>query len=880
MPGKIKAKIKANIPSGSAAIVLIGLFLIAGIWSYAINHMRDEVATTTSNEIAKNENLVLAMEEQTIRVIRNIDQLLLIIKDQTEQTGSSSSLKRLIAAGVVDTDTYTFAGVTNEKGDIVATLLPTPFSNLGDLDYFQQHKQDNADRLLISKPRIGRFSGRRVILFTRRIAKPDGSFGGVVIIGIDPRVFSQLYEKPRLSSTTIISLLATDGGLLARRIALYSTPETGIRNPTLLAQLRRESPDGFSLKTRLGGAPRFVSGRSLADYHLAVVIASIETEALANAQRQGRDLIVEATMETIVVLLFCGLLTVILLRQRRSEKHIRNQAALLDNAQDAIIVRTLSRKIVYWNQGAERLYGWTAKEAIGQEITALLPADNQASDIATQAVVKEGEWRGEIVQRHKNGSLFTVEGHWTLVSGDTYHAGQSIFEINTNISHRKIAERKIHYLAYYDSVTGLPNRLYLQDRLTSALERASRTGHPGALLLIDLDNFKTINDTLGHDKGDLLLQEVASRLQANARRVDTVARLGGDEFVMMLEDLADQEQTAGSQVHTVGEKVLNALSQPIELGGTLHHTSASIGITLFYNNQDQASELLKRADLAMYQAKAAGRNGMRFFSPAMQAAVSRRALLETDLRDGLSRNEFVLHYQPQVDSEGRITGAEALVRWQHPQHGLVSPAEFIPLAEDSGLIFPLGLWVLNTACKQLAQWSTDARSEALSISVNVSARQFQHPHFVDILLDVLEQTGANPHRLKLELTESLFVTDMEIAAAKMSTLKARGVEFSLDDFGTGYSSLSYLKRLPLKQLKIDQSFVRDVLTDSNDAAIAIMIVALARSLGLEVIAEGVENVEQRQFLFDHGCPSYQGYLFSPPVPIARFDTLLVTEICE
>jgi diguanylate cyclase (GGDEF)-like protein/PAS domain S-box-containing protein len=873
-------KIKADIPLGCAAIALIGLFLIAGIWSYAINHGRDEVTSAVNSEIEKNENMVLAMEEQTIRVIRNIDQLLLVIKDQTEQTGGSSTLKRLIAAKIVDTDTYTFAGVTNDKGDVVASLLPTPATNLGNLDYFLQHKQDTADRLLISKPRVGRFTGRRVILFTRRIAKPDGSFGGVVIIGIDPRVFSRLYEKPRLNPSAIISLITSDGSILARRVALNSSSESSIRNQTLLTQLRNESIDGFSIKAQLAGAMRFVSGRTIPGYHLTVAIATVEAEVLAKAKRLGRDLIVGAALETAVVLLFCGLLTIILLRQRRSEMHIRNQAALLDQAQDAIIVRTLSNKIVYWNKGAERLYGWSTKEAIGKEITALLPADSQISDNATQDVVRDGEWRGEIVQRHKNGTLFTVEGHWTLVSGDSHQGEQSIFEINTNISHRKIAERKIHYLAYYDNVTGLPNRLFLHDRMASALERASRNGRPGALLLIDLDNFKTINDTLGHDKGDMLLQEVASRLQANARRVDTVARLGGDEFVMMLEDLADQEQTAGSQVHTVSEKILNALSQPYELGSTLHHTSASIGITLFYNNQDQASELLKRADLAMYQAKAAGRNTMRFFSPAMQAAVTRRAVLETDLREGLSRNEFVLHYQPQVDSEGRITGAEALVRWQHPQHGLVSPAEFIPLAEDSGLIFPLGLWVLNTACRQLATWSNDSRRDMLSISVNVSARQFQHPQFVDILLEVLEQTGANPYRLKLELTESLFVTDMEIAAGKMSTLKARGVEFSLDDFGTGYSSLSYLKRLPLKQLKIDQSFVRDVLTDSNDAAIAIMIVALARSLGLEVIAEGVENVEQRQFLFDHGCPLYQGYLFSPPVPIARFDTLLVTEVCD
>ncbi|HEY4072176.1 MAG TPA: EAL domain-containing protein [Herbaspirillum sp.] len=868
-------KIKANIPSGCAAIALIGLLLSAGIWGYTISHVRNEAATAVTSEVERNENLALALEEQTIRIIRNIDQLLLIIKDQVEQTGSSPSVSRLIAGKIIDSETYTFAGVTNAHGDIIATAQPTLPANLGDRDYFQEQRHNTDHHLVISKPRIGRFSGRRVILFSRRVDKPDGSFGGVVIIGIDPRVFTKLYEKPRLPPSAVIALLKNDGIILARRIGLYSIAETEIHNADLLARIHG-TPGGFSFKTALAGATRFVSARILADYNLTVTIGTVESEVLANARRKGRDLYIEAMFETAFVWLFCGILATILMRQRRSETHIRNQAALLDKARDAIIVRTLTHKIVYWNKGAERLYGWSAEEAIGQQISALLTGDPQVSDHAAETVLKEGEWRGEIEQRHKNGSLFTVEAHWTLVSGDAREP-QSIFEINTNVSNRKINERKIHYLAYYDSVTGLPNRLYLQDRLASALERSSRNKHPGALLLIDLDNFKTLNDTLGHDKGDLLLQEVASRLQANARRVDTVARLGGDEFVMMLEDLADEEQTAGSQVHTVGEKILGALSQPYDINGALYHTSASIGITLFYNNQDQANDLLKRADMAMYQAKAAGRNAMRFFSPAMQAAVSRRAQLETDLRDGLSRNEFVLHYQAQIDSEDRINGVEALIRWQHPQHGLVSPAEFIPLAEDSGLIFPLGLWVLNTACRQLALWAANPHSAALSISVNVSARQFQHPHFVDILLEVLQQTGANPHRLKLELTESLFVTDMEIAAAKMNTLRAQGVEFSLDDFGTGYSSLSYLKRLPLKQLKIDQSFVRDVLTDSNDAAIAIMIVALARSLGLEVIAEGVESVEQRQFLLEHGCPLYQGYLFSRPVPAAEFEALLINE---
>ena len=872
-------KFKANLPSSCAAIALLGLLLTAGIWAYTIVRTQTEATATVNSEIEKNENLALALEEQTIRVIENIDQLLLIIKDQVQHNGASLSLNRLITPNAIDPGAYTFVGVLDIKGNVVASAQPAPPTNLGDRDYFQRHKRDASERLLIGKARIGRISGREAIQFSRRINRPDGSFGGVAIIAVDPRLFTALYKKTRLNPTDMICLVSRDGITLARRIGLRSSFGDDITRTALFKQFD-DAPDGrFSIKTTLDGVVRYVSGRKLDDYDLIVTVGTTEAGVLAQVRQRTRTIYYEAGLKTAILWLFCGILIVILMRQRRSEMRIRSQASLLDKAQDAIIVRTMDHKIVYWNKGAERLYGWSADEAIGKAITDFLTGDREVSEIATNAVIAGGEWRGEILQRHKSGSMFTVEGHWTLVSGEAEEQ-QSIFEINTNISQRKVAERKIQHLAYYDSTTGLPNRIYLQDRLSSALERSARTGRPGALLLIDLDNFKTLNDTLGHDKGDMLLQEVAARLQLNARRVDTVARLGGDEFVMMLEDLAEQEETAGNQVNTVGEKILVALSQPYELDGALHHTSASIGITLFYNNEDQASELLKRADMAMYQAKAAGRNTMRFFSPAMQAAVSRRAMLEADLREALNRGEFLLLYQPQVDCNGRIAGAEALVRWQHPQRGLVSPAEFIPLAEDSGQIFPLGLWVLETACKQLASWAADPAGAALSISVNVSARQFQHPHFVDILLDVLQRTGANPHRLKLELTESLFVTDMEIAAAKMNTLKAQGVEFSLDDFGTGYSSLSYLKRLPLNQLKIDQSFVRDVLTDTNDAAIAIMIVALARSLGLEVIAEGVESAEQRNFLFEHGCPLYQGYLFSRPVPIAQFEVLLTTSLTQ
>jgi diguanylate cyclase (GGDEF)-like protein len=391
------------------------------------------------------------------------------------------------------------------------------------------------------------------------------------------------------------------------------------------------------------------------------------------------------------------------------------------------------------------------------------------------------------------------------------------------------------------------------------------------LFFIDVDNFKTLNDTLGHDKGDLLLESVARRLSAAVREEDTIARLGGDEFVIMMEGLSLIALDAAALARLVAEKILEAFKEPYDLQGTPYLCTVSIGIALFNRPTDTVEELLKHADLAMYQAKAAGRNTLRFFDPQMQSIVLARTELETDLREGLRQSQLLLHYQPQVDDDGRITGAEALVRWQHPVRGMIPPMEFIGLAEETGLILNLGHWVLETACRQLVAWSGRPEMAHLTVAVNVSAQQFSQADFVEQVLAVLKNTGANPNRLKLELTESLLVSNVEEVIGKMFALKAKGVGFSLDDFGTGYSSLSYLKRLPLDQLKIDQSFVRDIHVDPNDAAIAKTIVALAHSLGLGVISEGVETAAQRDFLAHAGCHAHQGYFFSRPLAIEGFE---------
>ncbi len=466
------------------------------------------------------------------------------------------------------------------------------------------------------------------------------------------------------------------------------------------------------------------------------------------------------------------------------------------------------------------------------------------------------------------------EVRWYSISGDPLfdEAGNFIGYHGTgrNITERKKADQRIEELAFYDQLTGLPNRTLLLDRLKQAMASRAHRNSYSALLFVDLDNFKTLNDSLGHGIGDLLLKQVARRLTQCVRAQDTVARFGGDEFVVMLVGLGARAQDAAVQAEAVGGKILAALNRGYQLNELSYHGTPSIGATLFGCDPVTVEDVIKQVELAMYKAKGLGRNALHFYDPALEAAVMARAALEADLRRAVQERQFLLHYQAQVLDDGRVTGAEALVRWQHPQRGLVPPAEFIPLAEETGVILGLGQWVLESVCTQLAAWASEPAMAELTVAVNVSAQELRDPGFVHRVLAVLSQTQANPARLKLELTESMLVNDIEDIIAKMKALKAQGIGFSLDDFGTGYSSLSYLKRLPLTQLKIDQNFIKDILSDPDDAAIAKMIIALAQSLGLAVIAEGVETPGQRDYLASQGCRAYQGFLYSRPVPLSAF----------
>lgn len=552
---------------------------------------------------------------------------------------------------------------------------------------------------------------------------------------------------------------------------------------------------------------------------------------------------------------------------------LRTKDSAMGSALTAIAIAGLDTRITYMNPACAALWRLgSADEALGKPIHTFWQ-DTAALKPVLQALQQQGRWQGELVARCADGSTAEVQLAANMVL-DEHGQPFCMMASMIDITERKRAELRINELANFDQLTGLPNRVLLLDRLQQAMAASTRTHTVGALLFVDLDRFKTLNDTLGHAIGDQLLCQVAQRLTHLVRAGDTVARLGGDEFVLVLQGLDQDEATSATRIEPIAHKILTALSQGYALGELLHHSSASVGVAMINGLQVSPEALMKQAEIAMYKAKESGRNAWRFFDPHMESAVKERAALERDLRQALDQQQFVLYYQAQVRGNAQIIGAEALIRWQHPQRGMVSPLAFIALAEDNGMILPIGQWVLHEACRQLAHWALHPATSQLSLAVNVSARQFHQASFVDQVVQAIEQNGANPRRLKLELTESLLVQDVDQVIEKMTALKQRGVAFSLDDFGTGYSSLSYLKQLPLDQLKIDASFVRDILVDPNDAAIAKTIVALAHSLDLNVIAEGVETEAQRAFLADVGCDDCQGYLFSRPEPVAAFETLL------
>lgn len=560
--------------------------------------------------------------------------------------------------------------------------------------------------------------------------------------------------------------------------------------------------------------------------------------------------------------------------RKQAEQDLRIAATTFES-QEGIFVTDQVWKILRVNLAFSRITGYAAEELLAHPVQRLYTKhqDQAFFEAIDDCLSEQHFWQGELWSKRKNGETYPQMITITAITDSKGELSNYIGSF-TDISLHKGYEEEIRNLAFYDPLTQLPNRRLLMDRLQHLISVSQRNSSHSALLFLDLDNFKTLNDTRGHDAGDLLLIEAASRLQTCVRDSDTVARLGGDEFVVVLEELSEYRDVAIAQADKVGEKIREMLSLPYQIMDFEHHGSASVGICLFQGADNTVKDLFKRADTAMYEAKTSGRNAVRFFDPAMQAVLVVRMMLESNLRVALALDQFQLYYQVQVNAEGQLIGAEALLRWIHPDRGFISPAEFIPLAEETGLIVPIGLWVMDSACAQLKKWESQADTRHLSLAVNVSAKQFKQADFVNTISHIVHKHQINATRLKIELTESTILDNVATTTEKMHQLKKLGIAFSMDDFGTGYSSLAYLQRLPLNQLKIDQSFVRDINVDENDATIVRAIIALGINLGLNVIAEGVETAAQRSFLIENHCYSFQGYLFSKPIPAQAFQALI------
>ncbi len=758
--------------------------------------------------------------------------------------------------------------------------LATRFS-LEEREFFLRVR--NGETLVFGRPVQSRVSGQPVLPLARPLYDLHGAFAGAVYVTTRLSSLTGLFRSLDLGPHGAITLIDAQQQVLARYPAPPQPNGRALhaKAPQLLAALAAGSPGATrDLISQIDQRRRIVSTYRVGNYPLFIAVG-LDREAVLQPWRH------ELQIGLSFLLLLAGAVALMHVgmrhfwRARMQLQHLDHTrmandhlVALLKAIPDLLFEMDSDGRYLDFRAMNDELLAAPYPHLLGRTVHDVLPPEAatevmRALDEATRDGVSYG--RQLYLQVPAGPRWFEL----SVARKDELHQGRPCFIVlSRDISERREAEQQIEQLAFSDTLTGLPNRRVFLDRLQQSLAASERNRQFGALLFLDLDKFKTLNDTRGHRYGDQLLIQVAERLRGVVREGDTVARLGGDEFVVILEQIGEQMNDASAHAMAIAEKISLRLREDYPLDGLSHRCSASIGIALFCGHQVSRDELIKRADLAMYQAKGDGRSMIRFFDPQTQARIETRVALEQDLQLAIARDEFLVYYQPQIDLTGRCIGAEALVRWQSGTRGLVSPAEFIPLAEESGLILPIGHRVMMHACELLQRWQHHPATAMLTLAVNVSARQFALPTFFDEVRHLLSHYGINPARLKLELTESMLIDGVEHTIATMRRLRSLGVHFSLDDFGTGYSCLNYLKRLPFSQVKIDQSFTRDVLSDANDAAICRAIIALGNSLGLNVIAEGVETDAQWVLLKHQGCHYAQGYLIGRPMPQAAFETWL------
>lgn len=869
------------------AVVGSALFFAVAVVALALLLVRDNYRSALANSEGQALRFVAGAEAAVNRnllgvdvMLASLDNLLSLSSLQREWIDAPMA-SRLIQGALRQNLLVRHVALLDDKGQMLASsdplgadlVLATPPGFVHDA------LEQSVSSLSISLPVVNFNSSEQVLYLARHIRLADGSKVlaiAEVQVSLLSTILVQGVDIERLEAT----LERGNGQLLASAPTMDSLAGQLLKPP-----LGGQTPEGaVQMAARLTGVPALVVQRNML-YHDILITASIPMDTVLGEWRHESLLIGGVTAVFVLMILLAGVVALRYLHQMaQAQRAISEAKSTMDQALESMdsgfLLLDAQHCVLSWNRRYLELYPWQAERiAVGLPFSTLLAATAMRTLPDADEATREAwvQTRMELLfkrlhshERHlPNGRVIEITERATADGG--------VVIVYQDVTRIREASAEIEQLAFFDPLTGLPNRRLLGDRLQQAVIASTRSGRRGALLFMDLDHFKTLNDTLGHDVGDLLLQQVAQRVKACVRETDTVARLGGDEFVVMLQELSLNPMEAAAQAKMVGDNILAALNEPYELNGTTYRSTSSVGATLFGDVPQQSSELLKQADIAMYQVKNAGRNALCFFDPQMLAAIESRAELERDLRLALTQGELQLHYQLQVTDQGEPVGAEALVRWHHPVRGMVSPLTFVGLAEETGLIVPLGEWVLRTACEQLVRWSTHPSYGQLDVSVNVSASQFRQEDFVNLVRTALLETGANPHQLKLELTESLVLDNVQDTIAKMQALKLLGLRFSMDDFGTGHSSLTYLTKLPLDQLKIDQSFIRNLGEQAADAVMVQTIIGMAETLGLEVIAEGVETTEQRDFLAAHGCHLCQGYLFARPLPAQELEALLSSQ---
>ncbi len=808
-------------------------------------------------------------EKYVAQTIEQVNQITLQVQYNWEQSHKKLDLQKLSEGGIFRSAHVLNVIVLDRDGLPTTSIVPPPKgTTYADRDYFIFHKNDDSSSILVGKPALARSTGKPSITFTRRLSTPQGEFDGVVLVAIDAAYLTGFFAGSFPGKTGLLALAGLDG--LLRSVTIGDEPQ----NPTL-PQLRAvplfASTEGATyLKSEQwfgDNLPRFVAWRTMKDYPLVVMAGISEQEYLAPQQATWATYKSAATLGSIILFLFASVaaaMSIRIARKKYQEEEVRKAYRVAtDGGNEGFYMYEALRDkngtivdylLVDCNERGAELLGMDQAKLRRMKLSDLYPAIYFDELMSTFLHAMESGFHEEEFRMPREGQSGIEWAKRRLIR---YSNGLTVTV--QDITERKLSEEKIEFLAHHDPLTHLPNRILLRDRFEQAMTVATREDSGVVMMFLDLDHFKQINDSFGHPLGDKLLIKIVKRLQDCVRDADTICRQGGDEFIIILTNIKDI-----NDISRIAQNMLDAVLKPIEIENQRFHTSASIGITLFPNDGDDFDTLLKNADTAMYQAKDSGRNAYRFFTARMNEDVIGQMLLHSQLRSALEEKQFQLHYQPQIDlGNGRVVGMEALIRWHHPEQGTISPARFIPVAEASGLIIPIGEWVLEEACKQARIWQQNGQP-LFKVAVNLSALQFKRGNILDTVTKALERSGLPPNMLELELTESILLQDMEGAIKTVHDLKALGVQLSIDDFGTGYSSLSYLKQLDVDKLKIDQSFVRDLVTDVNDMAIVCAIIQLGKSLQMRVIAEGVESAEQLHFLSAHECNEAQGYYICRP----------------